>query len=130
MEQKTRFDDITWPTLKTGIMSEGGDVHDKPLPEFYRCDGIHTSLPYENSYKMGSLVQIQSKEAQARHAATFATSKALDHVTWPLLKSRIAPHVGSKPRKAGDDKLCACKCLLVLRPQALPDSSRLRTVLP
>ena len=70
MEQKTRFDDITWPTLKTGIMSEGGDVLDKPLPEFYRCDGIHTSLPYENSYKMGSLVQIQSKEAQATHAAT------------------------------------------------------------
>ena len=102
MEQKSRFDDITWPTLKTAVMQEGGDILDKTVPSFYRCDGIHSSLPYENAYKMGSLLQTQSLEAQARYGKTFATSKALDQATW--LKNSAACWL----KAAG-----ACECFVV-----------------
>ncbi|CAE7532575.1 unnamed protein product [Symbiodinium sp. CCMP2592] len=71
LEQVTRFEELTWPILRSGLMlDEGGDMllDDFGMPEEYSCDG---------SVHEPALLQLSSSAGEALKAGTLAMSAAL-----------------------------------------------------
>jgi len=82
MEQVRRFEDITWPLLKTALIGEHEpDVQtDSYVPEAYKCDGVQEADPH--SLVSPAFVQIEAKAAEgSEHSETLAMSSAMRHAS-------------------------------------------------
>ncbi|OLP96072.1 hypothetical protein AK812_SmicGene21737 [Symbiodinium microadriaticum] len=79
-EQVSRFDEITWPLLRTFLIAEGDEDEDNTLPDELRCDGAQNADPH--SLAATAFLQREARAAESLgHAETLAMSSSLQRAT-------------------------------------------------